>query len=146
MKLPRSAKPWAAAGLVSTPERALLELLSDVGKGQELEEARHLVESARTLRQPVLEELLAPHHQVRRAARPEAADGHEAYVRKVQLLLDIAPAVFETPVFAIRGGTALNLLAQDMSRLPAPKSARHPRRLCRRPVIGFPESLPSPRS
>ena len=45
--------------LVSTPERALLELLSDVGKGQGLEEARHLLESARTLRRPVLEELLA---------------------------------------------------------------------------------------
>jgi Transcriptional regulator, AbiEi antitoxin, Type IV TA system/Transcriptional regulator, AbiEi antitoxin N-terminal domain len=45
--------------LVSTPERALLELLSDVGKGQELEEARHLVEGARTLRLPVLDELLA---------------------------------------------------------------------------------------
>lgn len=45
--------------LVSTPERALLELLSDVGKGQGLEEARHLLESARALRMPVLEELLA---------------------------------------------------------------------------------------
>jgi hypothetical protein len=45
--------------LVSTPERALLELLSDVGKGQGLEEARHLLESARALRLPVLEELLA---------------------------------------------------------------------------------------
>jgi hypothetical protein len=45
--------------LVSTPERALLELLSDVGKGQELEEARHLVEGARSLRLPVLDELLA---------------------------------------------------------------------------------------
>jgi hypothetical protein len=44
--------------LVSTPERALLELLSDVGKGQGLEEVRHLVESARTLRMAVLEELL----------------------------------------------------------------------------------------
>ncbi len=44
---------------VSTPERALLELLSDVGKGQGLEEARHLVEAARTLRVPVLDELLA---------------------------------------------------------------------------------------
>lgn len=44
---------------VSTPERALLELLSDVGKGQELEEARHLVESARTLRLPVLDQLLS---------------------------------------------------------------------------------------
>ncbi len=45
--------------LVSTPERALLELLSDVGKGQELEEARNLMESARSLRLPVLEELLS---------------------------------------------------------------------------------------
>ena len=45
--------------LVSTPERAVLELLSDVGKGQELEEARHLVESTRSLRIPVLDELLA---------------------------------------------------------------------------------------
>lgn len=44
---------------VSTPERAVLELLSDVGKGQELEEARHLVESARTLRPAVLDELLS---------------------------------------------------------------------------------------
>ena len=45
--------------LVSTPERALLELLSDVGKGQGLEEAGHLVEGARSLRLPVLEELLS---------------------------------------------------------------------------------------
>lgn len=52
--------PGARADMpVSTPERALLELLSDVGKGQELEEARHLVESARTLRLPVLDELLS---------------------------------------------------------------------------------------
>lgn len=45
--------------LVSTPERAVLELLSDVGKGQELEEAKHLQESARTMRRPVLDDLLA---------------------------------------------------------------------------------------
>lgn len=44
---------------VSTPERALLELLSDVGKGQELEEARNLLESVRSLRVPVLDELLS---------------------------------------------------------------------------------------
>jgi hypothetical protein len=44
---------------VSTPERAVLELLSDVGKSQGLEEARHLVEGARSLRMNVLEELLA---------------------------------------------------------------------------------------
>lgn len=44
---------------VSTPERAILELLSDVGKGQGLEEARHLVDGARSLRLDVLDELLA---------------------------------------------------------------------------------------
>jgi predicted nucleotidyltransferase component of viral defense system len=42
---------------------------------------------------------------------------NDAYVRTVQLLLDIAPAVFETPVFAMKGGTALNLFVQDMPRL-----------------------------
>lgn len=44
---------------VSTPERALLELLSDVGTRQTLEEARHLVEGARSLRMPVLEALFS---------------------------------------------------------------------------------------
>jgi hypothetical protein len=44
--------------VVSAPERAILELLSDVGKKQGLEEARHLVEAARSLRLDVLEELL----------------------------------------------------------------------------------------
>jgi hypothetical protein len=43
---------------VSTPERALLELLSDVGVRQPLQEARELVESAYNLRADVLRELL----------------------------------------------------------------------------------------
>lgn len=45
--------------LVSVPERAVLELLSDVGKTQSLEEAGHLVESLGSLREQVLDELLA---------------------------------------------------------------------------------------
>jgi hypothetical protein len=45
--------------LVSVPERALLELLSDVGKTQSLQETRQLVESLRTLRDKTLDELLA---------------------------------------------------------------------------------------
>jgi len=44
--------------LVSAPERAVLELLSDVGKSQGIEEARHLVEGARSLRMDVLDNLL----------------------------------------------------------------------------------------
>jgi hypothetical protein len=45
--------------LVSVPERALLELLSDVGKTQSLQETRHLIESLYTLREKVLDKLLS---------------------------------------------------------------------------------------
>jgi hypothetical protein len=45
--------------LVSVPERAMLELLSDVGKVQSLTETRELVESLPGLRTKVLDELLA---------------------------------------------------------------------------------------
>lgn len=48
----------SGAPQVSTPERALLELLSDVGVRQPLQEARELTESAHTLRADVLRELL----------------------------------------------------------------------------------------
>lgn len=44
--------------MVSVPERALLELLSDVGKNQSLSEARDLVEVLRTAREQVLDTLL----------------------------------------------------------------------------------------
>lgn len=44
--------------LVSVPERAMLELLSDVGKVQSLTEARELIESLSGLREKVLDELL----------------------------------------------------------------------------------------
>lgn len=43
---------------VSVPERALLELLSDVGVGQGIEEARNLMEGVRSLRLDVLGPLL----------------------------------------------------------------------------------------
>jgi hypothetical protein len=43
---------------VSSPERALLELLSEVGVRQPLQEARELVESTYSLRTDVLSELL----------------------------------------------------------------------------------------
>jgi hypothetical protein len=46
------------APLVSAPERAFLELLSEVGVRQPLQEARDLAESAYTLRADVMEKLL----------------------------------------------------------------------------------------
>jgi Transcriptional regulator, AbiEi antitoxin, Type IV TA system/Transcriptional regulator, AbiEi antitoxin N-terminal domain len=45
--------------LASVPERALLELLSDVGKTQSLEETRQLIEGRHSLREKTLDELLS---------------------------------------------------------------------------------------
>ncbi|QPN70052.1 nucleotidyl transferase AbiEii/AbiGii toxin family protein [Synechococcus sp. CBW1108] len=39
------------------------------------------------------------------------------YTATVRQLLDIAPVVFESPNFAIKGGTALNLFLHDLPRL-----------------------------
>jgi hypothetical protein len=44
--------------LVSVPERALLEMLGEVGLGQGLEEARNIMEAVRSLRTEVLAMLL----------------------------------------------------------------------------------------
>lgn len=44
--------------LVSVPEQATLELLSDVGKTQSLEEARQIIEALHSLREKILDELM----------------------------------------------------------------------------------------
>ena len=44
--------------LVSVPERALLELASDIGKGQSIEEAKNLMASLRNIRPSVLEQFM----------------------------------------------------------------------------------------
>ena len=41
----------------------------------------------------------------------------KAYIEVVRLLLESAPAIFETPHFAMKGGTAINLFIEDMPRL-----------------------------
>lgn len=63
-KLPSSAgvgplpfRSWKVP--VSTPERAVLELLSDAGKRQSLEETTNLLENTHALRRDVLDELMA---------------------------------------------------------------------------------------
>lgn len=55
----------ANAPLVSDPERAVLELLSDVGVVQPLDEARAILEATTSLRAPVLQELLSHCKQVK---------------------------------------------------------------------------------
>lgn len=42
---------------------------------------------------------------------------NQSYIDTVRMLIDIAPAVFASPRFAMKGGTALNLFIQDMPRL-----------------------------
>lgn len=54
----RSFENRKGAALVSAPERALLEVLSEVGVRQPLQEARELVESTYSLRADILRELL----------------------------------------------------------------------------------------
>lgn len=39
------------------------------------------------------------------------------YIDIVRLLLAVAPVIFESPRFALKGGTALNLFVQDLPRL-----------------------------
>lgn len=39
------------------------------------------------------------------------------YLNAVRLLLAVAPTVFRTPLFALKGGTAINLFVRDMPRL-----------------------------
>ncbi|MFM9926756.1 nucleotidyl transferase AbiEii/AbiGii toxin family protein [Variovorax sp. H27-G14] len=41
----------------------------------------------------------------------------QEYIDTVRLLIEAAPAVFQSPRFAMKGGTALNLFVQDMPRL-----------------------------
>jgi hypothetical protein len=60
--------------MVSVPERALLEMLSDVGKMQSLEEAVSIAENIRTLREPVLDKLLT----------------HTTRIKVVRLLYELA--------------------------------------------------------
>jgi hypothetical protein len=41
----------------------------------------------------------------------------KSYIDTVRLLLESVPVIFQTPHFAIKGGTAINLFVQDMPRL-----------------------------
>lgn len=41
----------------------------------------------------------------------------QEYIDTVRLLIEAAPAVFQSPRFTMKGGTALNLFVQDMPRL-----------------------------
>ncbi len=41
----------------------------------------------------------------------------KTHIENVRLLLESAPAIFEAPSFAMKGGTAINLFIENMPRL-----------------------------
>jgi len=59
----------------------------------------------------------------------------KTYIDTARLLLESVPVIFETPHFAMKGGTAINLFVQNMPRLSValtwfiPTTARCARRL-----------------
>ena len=42
---------------------------------------------------------------------------NQLYIDAARLLIQVAPVVFESGVFAVKGGTAINLFVPDMPRL-----------------------------
>lgn len=42
---------------------------------------------------------------------------NDQYLNTVRLMLAIAPDVFDTPHFAMKGGTAINMFVRDLPRL-----------------------------
>ena len=42
---------------------------------------------------------------------------NDQYLDTVRLMLAVAPDVFDTPHFAMKGGTAINMFVQDLPRL-----------------------------
>jgi predicted nucleotidyltransferase component of viral defense system len=42
---------------------------------------------------------------------------NQFYLDAARLLIQVAPVVFESGVFALKGGTAINLFVRDMPRL-----------------------------
>jgi predicted nucleotidyltransferase component of viral defense system len=42
---------------------------------------------------------------------------NDQYLNTVRLMLAIAPDIFDTPHFAMKGGTAINMFLQDLPRL-----------------------------
>jgi predicted nucleotidyltransferase component of viral defense system len=42
---------------------------------------------------------------------------NQFYIDAARLLIQVAPAIFESGVFALKGGTAVNLFVRDMPRL-----------------------------
>lgn len=75
---------------VSVPERAILELASDIGKGQSLEEASNLMVSLRNLRADVLDEFLSHCHRVKvvRLVRDLGREADFAWARGLQKHVD----------------------------------------------------------
>ncbi|QCX51392.1 type IV toxin-antitoxin system AbiEi family antitoxin domain-containing protein [Ralstonia pseudosolanacearum] len=75
---------------VSVPERAILELASDIGKGQSMEEASNLMVGLRNLRSDVLDEFLSHCKRVKvvRLVRDLGLEADFSWARDIQKHVD----------------------------------------------------------
>lgn len=94
--------------LVSCRERATLELVSDVGRGQSLEEVRNLFVGLRDIRPAVMAELLEHCHRVKvvRLVRDLAQQEGYAWASIAQARAD-----------ALSGGKRWSMVGRDGERL-----------------------------
>ena len=73
----------------------------------------------------------------------------KTYADTVRLLLAVAPDVFANDIFAMKGGTAINLFVRDMPRLSVdidvvyPRGRRRATKRCKPSTRSWP---PSPRA
>jgi len=44
-------------------------------------------------------------------------DSSSVYYKQVQLLIQVLPLIFDKGIFALKGGTAINLFVRNMPRL-----------------------------
>lgn len=89
----KGLKPLPAGApevLVSVPERAILELASDIGKGQSMEEASNLMVGLRNLRPDVLDEFLSHCKRVKvvRLVRDLGLEADFSWARDLQKHVD----------------------------------------------------------
>jgi hypothetical protein len=99
---------WAHWALtMSSPERAILELLDEIPARETFHQADMLIEGLRNLSPRKLQKLILDCRSVK------------VKRRQVALLIKVVPFVGVEKCFALKGGTAINLFVRSMPRFPS---------------------------
>jgi hypothetical protein len=92
---------------MSSPERAILELLDEIPARETFHQADMLIEGLRNLSPRKLQKLILDCRSVK------------VKRRQVALLIKVVPFVGVEKCFALKGGTAINLFVRSMPRFPS---------------------------